>query len=486
LATNFSDLIIMLSGGINQRRLYFDEHPKVAGVCRDFVRQLEDTLAHAGETGFFFGVLGGKFVRNGKYLVGPSIAGRNIIQFSERLRCGGFLIRHGVSVEEIAAFFRLGATLNEKVENLQAAVDLFKQAGILNIDPSPHFREAGPADNKPGQDPARFDPGLIQFDFDDTEDGSTPQSLQKELEPLLPIFQTMYETVSNNNIQISLDREVDIARTLGVGEELLEISDRQTMDVMNLMRYPDYDSYTIGHSVRMSTLALTVAREMGWPKYLLTELATAALLHDVGKAKIPEEILYKPGLLTDEERRIAETHAAIGAQILLAKGDVSPSVIAGAWGHHIRHDGGGYPKVPGWVRRSPVASLLQVCDVFEALTAARPYKSPMPPRRAFEIILKDKAAFDPVPLAALVRAIGLYPPGSEVVLSTGCRAFVIGKGPSWEYPVVRIVSNPQGGKLSKDDQFVLRLHEEPTVTIDDFRMVELDVVEEAVPARTDH
>ncbi len=474
---SFSDLIILLSSGINHRRLYFENHPKVKSMARNFVRKLEDVLVHTGQTGFFFGILNGKFIREGRFLVGPSIAGRNLVLFAEKLRCGGFLLRRGVTEEEIRAFVTLGATLNDKVENLQAAKDLLRSKDITNIDPSPHYREQGPARGDASCDMSTFDPGLIQFDFEDTDGGSDTLSLQQELEPLLPIFQSMYDAIADNNLHVSRDENPDVDRTMGVGEELMNVADRQTMDIMNLMRYPDYDSYTIGHSVRVSTLALTVGRAMKWPKHLQTELASAAMLHDVGKAKIPEEILYKPGELTEEERKVAETHAAVGARILMARGDVSPSVIAGAWGHHLRHDGDGYPETPAWVSRSPVASLLQVCDVFEALTAARPYKPPMPPRRAFEIIIRDSKAFDPACLKALIRSVGLYPPGSEVVLSNGCRGFVMAQGSTWEYPVVRVVTHPDGSRLDPEDRYLVSLAEEPGLTVDEFRMVELNGVE---------
>lgn len=475
MKTTFSDLIILLAGGINQRRLYFDKHPKVRGAARDFVRKLDEVLIHTGQTGFFFGILDGKFIREGRFLVGPSIAGRCLVQFAERMVCGGFLVRRGVTEEEVQAFIRLGATLNDKVENLEAAKNLMRREGIINIDPSPHYREQGATDGVARDDLSTFDPGLIRFDFDDS-DGGPPVSMHEELQPLLPIFQAMYDTIADNNLHVSRDEDVDVDRTMGVGEELMNLADRHTMDVMNLMRYPDYDSYTIGHSVRLSTLALTVGRAMNWPLHLQTELASAAMLHDVGKAKVPEEILYKPGELTPEERKVAESHAEIGARILMSRGDVSPSVIAGAWGHHIRHDGGGYPKAPEWVARSPVASLLQVCNVFEALTAARPYKAPLPPRRAFEIILKDHTAFDPTCLRALIRAVGLFPPGSEILLNNGCRAYVAAHGPTWDNPVVRIISKPDGSRLEPDDQRTVHLADDPELAVDEFRVVELSGV----------
>lgn len=477
MSNSFSDLIILLSSGINQRRLYFDTHPKVKSLGRDFAEKLQRRLRESNETAFFFGVLNGKFIRDGRFLVGPSIAGRSLIEFAERLGCGGFLFQQHVTADEVMAFFRLAAGQRERTGSLDESMAMLRAEGIRLIELTPHFRQADP--NRPVDqlDFSTVDPSLIQFDFtEDDEDGEggMGRSIQNDLAPLLPIFQSMYETVASNHTVVGRDGELDIARSQSVSEQLQVRADRETMDIMNLMRYPDYDSYTIGHSVRVSTLALTVGREMGWPAHRLGELATAGLLHDLGKAKIPDEILYKPGKLDAEERRIAESHAEIGARLLLGRPDVSPLVLAGAWGHHIRHDGGGYPKMPPWAVHSPIAALIQICDVFEALTAARPYKNPMPPRRAFEIILKDRGAFHPNALMALVRAVGLYPPGSEVVLSDGSRGYVTARGTKWDSPLVRITKDRKGRRLERDDQFLIDLADNRKLEVADFLAVNID------------
>ena len=86
----FGDLIILLASGINQRRMYFDRHPKVQAMSREFVNSLGPLLREGQDTTFGFGVYNGKFIRDGRYLVGPSIAGRALIEFAERLGCGGF------------------------------------------------------------------------------------------------------------------------------------------------------------------------------------------------------------------------------------------------------------------------------------------------------------------------------------------------------------------------------------------------------------
>ena len=117
----------------------------------------------------------------------------------------------------------------------------------------------------------------------------------------------------------------------------------------------------------------------------LTELGAAGLLHDVGKARIPEEILFKPAPLDDEERQIMKRHPQIGAELLLDSASAGQMAIGAAWGHYLRHDGGGYPAHRPWAVRSQLTALIQVCDIFEALTAARPYKRALSPQRAYEI-----------------------------------------------------------------------------------------------------
>ncbi len=477
MSTSFSDLIILLAGGISQRRLYFDGHPKVRALGRDFTARLAASLREAEEPVFFFGILNGKFIRDGRFLVGPSIAGRSLIDAAERLRCGGFVFHQRVTPEEVESFFRVAAELREPIGSLEDSLALLRANGIQGIELTPYFRQAEAGQSVEQLDYRTVDPSLIQFDFseDDEEgEGGLGRSIQADLAPLLPLFQSMYETVANNHVAVGRDQSLDLDRSREIGEQLQVRADRETMDIMNLMRYPDYDSYTIGHSVRVSTLALTVGREMGWPEHMLGELATAGLLHDIGKAKVPEEVLYKPGKLNDEERRLAESHAELGAQLLIARGDVSPLVIAGAWGHHIRQDGGGYPKMPNWAVRSPIAALIQICDVFEALTAARPYKNPLPPRRAFEIILKDRAAFHPNALMALVRAIGLYPPGSEVALNDGSRGYVVARGAKWDSPLVRVTRDKTGRRLEHDDQFLLDLNDNRKLEVADFLSVNVD------------
>ncbi len=161
--------------------------------------------------------------------------------------------------------------------------------------------------------------------------------------------------------------------------------------------------------------------------------------------------------LDTDERRIMESHPVLGVKSLLANGEPGSAVISAAWGHHIRQDGGGYPKMPEGYVNSTAAALIHVFDVFEALTATRPYKLPLPPRRAYEIMLADRGTFDPVLLGALVNSMGLYPPGSEIMLSDFRRAVVVAPGTDPEYPRVRVTHECGGLPLPGSAQPALQL-----------------------------
>ncbi len=447
----FSDLIILLASGINQRRMYFDNHPKVQSISREFVEKLQSMLNDAEPDEFTFGVFASKFTREGKYLVGPSIAGRSLIEFAERLGCGGFVFRLPLAPADLVTFFRLGAEQKEDLANLETARAYFASAGLAHIELSTPLSEDG---EKPDID------DMDEMDF-----------MAADFAPLLRVYQTLYETVANNSLALNGDSRIDLNRARTRGEELVAVSDTGALDVMQFMRYPDFDSYTIGHSVRVAALGALMARELGWSRELQNEIATAGLLHDLGKGKVPDEILFKPGRLSDDERRVMETHPVLGARVLLANGETSPIVLAAAWGHHLREDGAGYPAMPPWFTRSSAAALIHVCDVFEALTAKRPYKNPLCPRRAYEIMLKDQGSFQPRMLATLIQTLGLYPPGSEILLSDQRHAVVVARGPNPEQPLVRVTHDASGTPLSRENQPAIDLQDEPDLRISAFLRV---------------
>jgi putative nucleotidyltransferase with HDIG domain len=432
MQANLDKLVILLSRGIGQRKLYAAEHPRVRNHGREFVAQLQLLLAETGQDAVFVGVVEGKLVYNGRYLVGPSIAGGHLVEFANLLHCGGFRFHQLTTEEEVWTLLGLAAELKEPVGSLAESRAILAARGVEHIQMAASYKSATglPTDDD-------------QVAWQGKDQGG------RSLESPLLVYQALYEVVTTAHGNAALDRSLDIDGTRSVSEYLLHSTRASFTDIMHLMHYPDFDSYTVGHSVRVAALAVHVGDRHGLGDEELLDLGAAGLLHDVGKSKIPDEILFKPGRLTAEEFKVMQSHAALGAEILMEHKTVTSLDVACAWGHHIRHDGGGYPQNPSWGVRNRLTALLQVCDVFEALTAIRPYKAPMTPRAAFEIMLKDEGAFEPGVLHAFITCLGLYPAGNTVRMSNGAIATVVAAGADIERPQIRITHDPSGQAIDE-------------------------------------
>jgi putative nucleotidyltransferase with HDIG domain len=440
-AKDIDGLMMLLTRAVAQRRLYGADHPKVTASCRDLAERLATFLQRTQQDGLFLGIADGKLVYDGRYLIGPTIAGGQLIQLARKLKCGGFVLGRHAGADEFGRFLALTAERRDAPADLAEARALLASRGISRISLSAEFR-----DTVASEDGAPF-----------AWDGRAESG--EELPSPLLVYQALFDVVSGVHGDALQGHVLDIDGARAAGEHLLSSARSSFTDIAQLVDYPDHDTYTVGHSVRVATLAVHVAGHLGLPAESQLALSSAALLHDVGKSKVPEEILYKPSRLDRKEIEIIRAHTEIGAEILLEQKGASPLDLAAAYGHHIRHDGGGYPERPTWVARHPLVALLQICDVFEALTAVRPYKSALTPRAAFEIMVGDVGAFDPALLRAFIRAVGLYPPGNRVRLSDGRQGVVVAKGLRVDAPRVRVTHDAAGTCMPEADQPVIELYQ---------------------------
>ena len=164
------------------------------------------------------------------------------------------------------------------------------------------------------------------------------------------------------------------------------------------------DRYTVGHCGRVADYACQLARAVGVSELEMGWFRMGAFLHDVGKTETPEDILNKPGKLTDSERRIIEHHTIAGDRILAPiefPWDIRPMVRS----HHERWDGAGYPDGLEGTAIPFTARILHVVDVFDALTSARSYRDPLSKEKALEIMNGDEGSFDPELLAVFCRLL---------------------------------------------------------------------------------
>jgi len=436
---NLNTLLILLCRTISTRKLYFHDHPKVNMLAERFMTQLHEFCEGAELETLFIGIIDGNLVFEGRNLVGPSIVGRQLVSFAEKLNCGGISFSNKTTVKEFDTLLDLTSQVNKPLGSLQEARELFVSKNIENIEIAQQYMgTAGPITK-------------------DQQSAWRGQDSGENLQSPTLIYQALFDSVADAHGNVAQGGDIDVDSTRSVSEYMLHFAKTSFMDLMQHVHYPDYDSYTVGHSVRVASLAVFLASSFNWSEEFHLAIGTAGLLHDVGKSRIPDEIMYKPGRLTNEEFAIMKEHARIGAEILLGQKNTTALDVSAAWGHHIKHDGTGYPAQPQWAFRHPITALLQCVDVFEALTAARPYKPPLSPHMAYSIMMKDIKSFNPAMLAAFISALGLYPPGTLIKMVDGRKGMVISVGPKIDRPRIKITHDQQGAELPPEDQTQINL-----------------------------
>ena len=199
--------------------------------------------------------------------------------------------------------------------------------------------------------------------------------------------------------------------------------------VIGLTRLRSSHEYTYTHSVAVSALMIGLAREFGLPESEIASVGLAGMLHDIGKAKVPVQVLDKPGPLTPEEWVTIKTHPERGAAILQRLGEVDPIVLDVALHHHERLDGSGYPHGLRGEAITVHARIAAVCDVYDALTSRRAYKEAKPAATVLETMARATGQFDPRVLRALRSLIGAFPAGTLVRLQRGQLAVVLTEVP---------------------------------------------------------
>lgn len=191
------------------------------------------------------------------------------------------------------------------------------------------------------------------------------------------------------------------------------------------------DEYTFKHSVDVATMAMVVAKKHGMSEHEVHEIGISGLLHDVGKSKIPNEILNKAGRLDEDEFAFMKQHSLFGYQILKEKDTISKEISLGVLQHHEKISGLGYPIGLSGEQICPYAKILSVVDVYDALVTERPYKKAFSQRDAIEIIMSMTADLDISVIESFLNSIILYPVGCTVELSNGEKARVVENDPNY-------------------------------------------------------
>jgi HD-GYP domain-containing protein (c-di-GMP phosphodiesterase class II) len=222
--------------------------------------------------------------------------------------------------------------------------------------------------------------------------------------------------------------------------------------LIGLTTLRDYDDYTFTHSVNVCIFSVALGRKIGLNKLQLYDLGMAALFHDVGKSRVPLEVLNKDGSLNDEEWRIMQAHPWLGVLTLFGLrgyGEIPYRSMIGTYEHHMKIDLTGYPKSVRPRRMSIFSKIIAVADGFDAATSRRSYQTaPLQPDEVLrEMWENPRRGYEPVLVKAFINLIGVYPAGTMVILDSYELALVQGANPNVEFvhrPVVRIISDTSG------------------------------------------
>jgi HD-GYP domain-containing protein (c-di-GMP phosphodiesterase class II) len=418
-----NDFVDELVIALVNARIYQEDHPRVREPIAEVRRLLPELCSQHDRSKIEIRVADNQLVFEERPLIGASLSAPRLINAVRDWSAGGIAFERDASEDDLhSALVVLMARAEEDAK-----------------------RSHDRANEQLARRNCRGVRLLAPFD-----DEQAPQDREQRANVPISLYQNIVDLLQDTTISLCHGGLIQFEKSQSCIEQVLRNLQSDPAGLFSAVRYERYDAYTFGHSIRVCILALNFAKTLTSDQALLNRVGVAALLHDVGKAKVPFDVLHCRTRLSPEQRREMEKHPTHGAEILLDHHDCDPMAYGAAFGHHIGNDGQGYPKLLRSAPVSLVTKIVKICDVYEALTAERPYKPSMSPVRAFRIMIGMGDAFDRSLLRRFIVANGVFPSGSQVRLSNGEQARVLQQTGDLLRPVVEIHTNAHGEALDAE------------------------------------
>jgi HD-GYP domain-containing protein (c-di-GMP phosphodiesterase class II) len=219
---------------------------------------------------------------------------------------------------------------------------------------------------------------------------------------------------------VRLGKQVSVEAVEPVVERVTESILRNSGALLSLCRVKNKDDYTFLHSVSVCALLVSFCHAVGLDAATIRLAGIGGMLHDIGKVRVPDEILNKPGRLTEAEFDAMKLHVVESKNVLEQTPGIAEISMQIAYEHHERYDGSGYAQGLKGEAISKMGQMAAICDVYDAITSNRVYHQGMAPHEALRKIFEwSKFHFNPALVQQFLRTIGIYPVGTLVMLDSG-------------------------------------------------------------------
>jgi HD-GYP domain-containing protein (c-di-GMP phosphodiesterase class II) len=346
-------------------------------------------------------------------------------------------LRIGMFIQEVPGswlahpFWRASFKLadDRQLGQLKAAVPhvVIDTTKGLDIDAEPDQRTAYLDDVEVTVAPQDAEPVALSSE---ASPAAAPATFQAEVARASRILAQSRTAMQSMFRDARLGKAVDTEHCLPLVHEIADSVGRNPGAIVSLARLKTSDDYTYMHSVAVCALMVSLARQLQLSAEDTHEAGLAGLVHDLGKAMMPLEVLNKPGALTPEEFAIMKGHPEAGHRMLVEGQGVGAIPLDVCLHHHEKVNGKGYPKGLKGDEISVYAKMGAVCDVYDAITSNRPYKAGWDPADSIQKMAQwaREGHFDERIFQAFVKSIGIYPTGSMVKLKSGRLAIVVEQG----------------------------------------------------------
>ncbi len=420
-------LIFATYGAVRAVKLYPVENAAVQKALDDLTRQSKELISRDGELELR---ISGEFIFVNQTRLRLDLD--NFASFSHLLallRASGIgtaTVAAAVSAKDWLVFLSLLQTVgsDDPAERLEQLLSKLASAGVTT------FTFAGPTD--PGED-----------------------SREKNKERAKRTYAQSVGATRELMSSVRMGGSPNVKKIKRVVQGIVDQILTEETSLIGLTTIRDYDEYTFTHSVNVCIFSVALGKRLGLTKLQLYDLGMTALFHDIGKSRVPQEVLNKTTGLTDDEWRMIASHPWMGVLSLFqirGTQELPYRSMIVAHEHHMKLDLTGYPRVLRERTISVFSKIVAIADSFDAATSRRAYQTvPFTPAQVMaELRDNPRRGADPVIVKAFINLTGIYPVGTLVVLDTFELGIVHAVNPLQDMlsrPMVRVISDTQGNLL---------------------------------------